>query len=346
MTAPDETEIAVTNAPCCAATRGAGVETVQTESPAVDGLRAATDVSLPEMVLLPGGQFLMGTDDREGYPADGEGPIRKIRLSPFWIDRTAVSNAQFAAFVEATGYVTEAESFGWAFVFSGLLPNDFPPTRGVAQAPWWRQVHGADWRHPEGAHSSIADRQDHPVVQISWNDVRAYCSWAGKRLPTEAEWEYAARGGLEQQRYPWGDVLTPGGRHQMNVWQGTFPRQNSTEDGFLGTAPVESFSPNGFGLFNMTGNVWEWCADWFNPTFHINGPRRNPRGPKVGASRVMRGGSYLCHRSYCYRYRVAARSASTPDSATGNLGFRCARDATPDETAQIQKQGSGKGARR
>jgi formylglycine-generating enzyme len=279
------------------------------------------------MVLLPGGEFLMGTNDREGYPSDGEGPVRRITLKPFWIEATAVSNAQFDAFVRATGYVTEAERFGWSFVFGGLLPPDFPGTRAVAEARWWRQVHGACWRHPEGPQSHVMDRGGHPVVHVSWNDARSYCRWAGKRLPTEAEWEFAARGGLEQKRYPWGDELTPGGEHRMNVWQGRFPEQNTLEDGYLGTAPVDAFPPNGYGLYNMTGNVWEWCADWFHPTFHVTGPRRNPRGPRTGTHRVMRGGSYLCHKSYCYRYRVAARSANTPESSTGNLGMRCARDA-------------------
>jgi len=317
--------------PCCAASRDTdSLPPVAAESrPAMPAHTAAPAAppSTDDMVLLPGGQFLMGTDERESYPADGEGPVRKIRLNPFWIDRMAVSNARFAAFVAATGYVSEAKRFGWAFVFAGLLPDSFPPTRSVPQAPWWRQVYGADWQHPEGPHSSIDTRPDHPVVQVSWSDARAYCTWAGKRLPTEAEWEFAARGSLEQQRFPWGDDLTPGGEHRMNVWQGTFPQRNTADDGYVGTAPVDAFPPNGYGLFNMTGNVWEWCSDWFHPTFHVNGPRRNPRGPKSGASRVMRGGSHLCHRSYCYRYRVAARSANTPDSATGNLGFRCARDA-------------------
>ena len=345
MTVPELANQAESGGACCAASRADGPAATVSDEPVSPLPRTGEDVGAADesyaqrpgvgvanMVLLPGGQFLMGTDDREGYPADGEGPVRKIRLSPFWIDRTAVSNGQFAAFVEATGYQTEAETFGWAFVFAGLLPDDFPPTRAVPQAPWWRQVHGADWRHPEGPHSTIADRLDHPVVQVSWNDARAYCRWAGKRLPTEAEWEHAARGGLEQQRYPWGDDLTPDGEHRMNVWQGTFPRRNTVEDGYVGTAPVTTFTPNGYGLYNMTGNVWEWCADWFHPGFHVTGPRRNPKGPKSGASRVMRGGSYLCHRSYCYRYRVAARSANTPDSATGNLGFRCARDA--DDASQ------------
>jgi formylglycine-generating enzyme len=278
------------------------------------------------MVHLSGGEFLMGTNDREGYPSDGEGPVRRINVRPFWIDATAVSNAEFDEFVTSTGYITEAERFGWSFVFSGLLPTDFPGTRAVALAPWWRQVHGACWRHPEGPQSHVEDRQDHPVVHISWNDARSYCRWAQKRLPTEAEWELAARGGLVQKRYPWGDQLTPGGEHRMNVWQGRFPDVNTLDDGYFGTAPVAAFAPNDYGLYNMTGNVWEWCADWFHPSFHVNGTRRNPRGPRSGTHRVMRGGSYLCHASYCFRYRVAARSANTPESSTGNLGMRCARD--------------------
>jgi formylglycine-generating enzyme len=278
------------------------------------------------MVRLAGGAFLMGADDGEGYPADGEGPVREVRLRPYWIDATAVSNARFAAFVDATGYVTDAERYGWSFVFGGLLPDDFPDTRGSAQAPWWRQVFGASWRTPEGPQSDISSRADHPVVHISWNDAMAYCGWTGTRLPTEAEWEYAARGGLEQKRYPWGDELTPDGAHMCNIWQGTFPSHNTLDDGFFGTAPVDAFPPNGFGLRNTSGNSWEWCADWFHRSFHIDGPRENPFGPASGEAKVIRGGSYLCHRSYCNRYRVAARSSNTPDSTTGHMGFRCAKD--------------------
>jgi formylglycine-generating enzyme required for sulfatase activity len=279
------------------------------------------------MVRLPGGEFLMGSDDGIGHPADGEGPVHRVRLSPFWIDRTAVSNALFAAFVEESGYVTEAERYGWSFVFVGLLTNDAGPTRGVPAAPWWRQVFGADWRHPEGPGSTLNGRENHPVIHVSWNDARAYCDWAGLRLPTEAEWEYAARGGLERARFPWGDEETPGGVHHCNIWQGEFPRRNTLDDGYLGTAPVDAFPPNGYGLHNMAGNVWEWCSDWMSPTYYRDSPLDDPPGPASGTNRVMRGGSYLCHKSYCHRYRVAARSSNTPDSSTGNLGFRCARDA-------------------
>ena len=283
------------------------------------------------MVRLEGGAFLMGTDDSLSYEADGEGPVHEVTVRPFFIDAEAVTNARFGHFVQATGHVTAAERFGWSFVFAGLLPEEFPDTRGVVQTPWWRQVHGADWSHPEGPHSDVADRSDHPVVHVSWDDAQAYCAWAGTRLPTEAEWEYGARGGLEQQRFPWGDELEPDGEHRMNVWQGTFPAENSCADGWVGTAPVTEYPANGFGLHNMTGNVWEWCADWFAPDFYASSPAADPVGPPDGTHRVMRGGSYLCHASYCNRYRVAARSGNTPDTSTGNLGFRCVADVQASE---------------
>jgi formylglycine-generating enzyme len=167
---------------------------------------------------------------------------------------------------------------------------------------------------------------DHPVVHISWNDANAYCAWAGKRLPTEAEWEYAARGGLVQKRFPWGDDLLMDGQHQCNIWQGEFPKTNTKEDGYEGTAPAKSYSPNGYGLYNMSGNVWEWCSDWFSRSVHTRGGRSNPKGPEIGKEKILRGGSYFCHESYCNRYRVAARSKNTPDSSTGHAGFRCAAD--------------------
>jgi formylglycine-generating enzyme required for sulfatase activity len=273
------------------------------------------------MVALAGGDFVMGAET-PGYPGDGEGPAHRVRLSPFRIDPHAVSNARFAAFADATRHVTDAERYGWSFVFGGLLPDDFPPTRAVSHAPWWRQVEGADWRHPEGPHSDVRGREGHPVVHVSWNDATAFCEWEGTSLPTEAEWEYAARGGLEGQRYPWGAELEPGGEHRMNVFQGRFPGENTCADGFAGTAPVDAFPPNGYGLHNMTGNVWEWCADWFASGYYGVSLAADPPGPAEGTHRVMRGGSYLCHESYCNRYRVDARSANEPDSSTGNLGFR------------------------
>jgi formylglycine-generating enzyme required for sulfatase activity len=280
------------------------------------------------MTKLEGGAFLMGCDHGT-YPDDGEGPVREVALSPFYIDTCAVTNRQFDKFVKATGYETESEQFGWSFVFHLLIPQKVmqklktkPP--GL---PWWWKVPGSCWRNPEGRGTNIKDRMDHPAVHVSWNDALAYAEWAGKRLPTEAEYEYAARGGLEQETYPWGEELEPEGEHRCNIWQGDFPRTNTEADGFVGTAPVRSFKPNEYGLFNMSGNVWEWCWDWFSPDFHIKGPRENPAGPSSGMAKVMKGGSYLCHDSYCNRYRVSARTGNTPDSGTGNMGFRCVVDA-------------------
>ena len=278
------------------------------------------------MVQLGAATTRMGSDDPWAYAADGEGPPREVSLSPFWIDACAVSNDDFGAFVTATGHVTEAERFGWSFVFVGLLPPGFPPTQAVAQAPWWRKVDGACWRAPEGPGSTVAARGRHPVVHVSWNDATAYAAWAGKRLPSEAEWEYAARGGLERRVFPWGDELEPGGEHRMNVFQGDFPVRDSAADGYRGTCPVDAFPANGHGLHNATGNVWEWVADWFTASGDRGGPH-DPQGAASGTDRVQKGGSYLCHHSYCRRYRVAARQGSTPDSSTGNVGFRCARDA-------------------
>ena len=278
------------------------------------------------MVAIATGSFRMGSNDRWTYPGDGETPVHPVDVSSFAIATTTVTNAQYAEFVAATGYLTDAHRYGWSFVFAGLLPDDFEATRAVASAPWWRQVYGADWAHPEGPQSGVDDRGDHPVVHVSWRDADAYCRWRGVRLPTEAEWECAARGGLDGAVFPWGDDLVPDDGHRMNVWQGTFPTDNSLDDGFLGTAPVDTFAPNGYGLHNMTGNVWEWCADWYDPAYYAHSPATDPRGPERGSHRVMRGGSYLCHASYCRRYRVAARSGNGLDSTTGNLGFRIAAD--------------------
>ena len=286
---------------------------------------ASTQGSTDGMVYLAGSTFLMGTD-KPTFSADGEGPVREVAVSSFWIDPYAVTNAQFAAFVEVTGYETEAERFGWSFVFYQFLAESHPPTHALAQAPWWRQVFGASWKHPEGPQSAIDDRLHHPVVHVSWNDAVAYANWAGKRLPTEAEWEYAARGGLEQKMYPWGDRLVPNKKHRCNIWQGTFPTNNAGKDGHPGTAPVGAFEPNGYGLYNMTGNVWEWCADWFSATHHLTSAHEDPQGPPDGPGKVTKGGSYLCHASYCNRYRVAARTFNTPDSSTGHMGFRLVRD--------------------
>ncbi|MDQ1913614.1 formylglycine-generating enzyme family protein [Paenibacillus sp. GD4] len=280
------------------------------------------------MIRLEGGTFLMGTDNQEGFPEDGEGPVRSVTLKPFYIDPCTVTNAEFQAFIDATGYKTEAEQFGWSFVFHLLVPPETAKkvSQVVQKTPWWWNVEGASWKHPEGPESSIEARPDHPVVHVSWNDAMAYCQWSGKRLPTEAEWEYAARGGLVQKKYPWGDILKPEGKHMCNIWQGKFPDKNNASDGYQGTAPVRAFEPNGFGLYQVSGNVWEWCSDWFSRDYHLKASTTDPQGPSAGQARVMRGGSYLCHKSYCNRYRVAARTANTPDSSTGNIGFRCAAD--------------------
>src|SRR3954463_7980279 len=237
------------------------------------------------MVLLDRATFRMGSDDAFAYPDDGEGPPHDVDLDAFWIDTCAISNADFAAFVDATGHVSDAQRFGWSFVFGGLLPDHHPDTRGVASAPWWRQVFGATWRHPDGPQSSLDGRLDHPVVHVSHADALAYCAWAGKRLPTEAEWEFAARGGLEAQAFPWGDELEPDGEDRMNGWQGRFPAENDLADGYYGTAPVDAFAPNGHGLHNTTGNVWEWTADWFDPAYYAGSPRRAPAGPPPGNPR-------------------------------------------------------------
>ncbi|MFD5191100.1 formylglycine-generating enzyme family protein [Streptomyces sp. NPDC058357] len=278
------------------------------------------------MVLLPGGEFLMGTDDTEGFPGDGEGPVRRVRLKPFLIDTRAVTNDAFARFVADTGHVTEAERFGWSYVFAGFLPAAL--RRGAQRperTPWWCGVSGAAWSRPEGPGSDVAGRGDHPVVHVSWSDAAAYAAWAGKRLPTEAEWEFAARGGLERKRYPWGDELDPDGTYRCNIWRGAFPARNTAADGFRGTAPVDAFEPNRYGLYNTSGNVWEWCADWWTTDHPAQRPLVDPAGPVTGTAKVIRGGSHLCHRSYCNRYRVAARTANTPDSTSGHAGFRCAR---------------------
>lgn len=259
------------------------------------------------MVLIKGGEYKMGTDD--GMPF--EGPIHLVEVSDFFIDEHEVTVAQFAEFVTAAKYVTEAEKFGWSGVF------DFDSGE-------WKRVDGANWRYPEGPTSTTTP--DEPVTQISWNDACEYAKWADRRLPTEAEFEFAARGGLIGKKYAWGDELKPGGKPVANWWQGIFPSKNTVEDGFLKLAPVKSFAPNGYGLYDMTGNVWEWCADHYSETYYKSSTKLNPKGPETGSERVIRGGSFLCAENYCSNYRVAGRSQATPDSGLNNLGFRCVRD--------------------
>ncbi|ANS79445.1 Sulfatase modifying factor 1 precursor (C-alpha-formyglycine- generating enzyme 1) [Serinicoccus hydrothermalis] len=304
--------------PCCAPSSA---------RPALDRERSAPTGPPPadgllDLVRLDGGTFRMGSDGPDVNPGDGEGPVREVRVGPFSIGATAVTNAQFATFVEATGYRTGAERFGWSFVFAGFLPGRLRGGERVPGAPWWCRVDGALWSAPEGPGSDVSDRPDHPVVHVDHDDARAFCAWAGGRLPTEAEWEFAARGGLEGARYAWGDELLVDGEHRCNIWQGTFPVRNTREDGWAGTSPVRTFPPNGYALFDVAGNTWEWCSDWWG-TGHTGAATADPQGPAGGSARVMRGGSYLCHDSYCNRYRVAARTSNDPDSASGNLGFRC-----------------------
>ena len=321
---------------CCAPSRGAsepvlGLTVPPRRTPAIAPSRGRRDPA-QGTVVVPGGPFWMGGDDPDAFPDDGEGPVREVDVSPYRIDATTVTNARFAAFVKATDHVTTAEQLGWSFVFHLLVHPDARRHVQDAHVPgarWWLAVDGASWRHPGGPGSDVGSLAHHPVVHVSWHDAVAYAAWSGQRLPTEAEWEKAARGGLDRARYPWGDELTPRGRHRCNIWQGHFPVSNTGDDGFVGTAPVKTFAPNGYGLHETSGNVWEWCADRWSVDHHaVDSPptRVDPRGPDKGVERVVRGGSYLCHASYCNRYRVAARTHNTPDSTTGHTGFRCVTD--------------------
>lgn len=290
----------------------------------VDASRPSSDdvVTVP----IPGGTFEMGDDGPDANPFDGEGPVRAVTVSTFALDATAVDNARFRRFVEATGYVTTAERDGWSFVFAPFVAEALRPFAVPAPgAPWWWRVDGARWDQPEGPGSDVSGRADHPVVHVSHADAVAFAGWAGKRLPTEAEWEFAARGGLDRATYPWGDDLVPERAWRCNIWQGVFPGRNDAEDGFVGTAPVAAFEANGYGVHQMVGNVWEWTADRWT-TEHAPTAVTDPTGPAVGEERVRRGGSYLCHDSYCNRYRVAARDRSHRFDTTANIGFRCAAD--------------------
>lgn len=311
--------------PCCPAVsrRRAGASPARPLSPqrrAPNGQGSAV-----EIVDIPGGRGLVGTD-APVLPVDGEGPLRTRQVRGFRIDASAVTNARFCEFVDATGYRTEAETLGNSFVFEGLLPKGTPDTRRVAAAPWWCVVEGADWRRPLGPGTEAARPDDHPAVHITWNDANAFAKWAGGRLPTEAEWEHAARGGLGDVRFPWGDE-EPNDRDHFpcNIWQGDFPRANLGLDGYVGTAPARSFEPNGYGLYNMVGNVWEWTSQPFKVRSLKKAVQREHAG-KAGF-RLSKGGSFLCHASYCYRYRIAARSGTSPDSSTSHHGFRLVYDA-------------------
>jgi sulfatase modifying factor 1 len=271
----------------------------------------------PGMAWIPSGAFLMGTNDKKSF--QNERPAHLVQVEGFWMDEHDVTNAEFAKFTVATGYVTTAErKIDWEDL-----------------STWWRWVKGANWRHPEGPESSIQGRENHPVVQVSWYDAVAYAQWAGKRLPTEAEWEFAARGGLESKRYVWGEVFKPGGKHMANTWQGLFPVRDAGEDGFVGTSPVGSFPANGYGLYDVAGNVWQWSSDWYRTDSNIEAASknvcRNPRGPTesydpgdpYSPKRVVKGGSFLCNPSYCESYRPSARRGTPPDTGSSHTGFRC-----------------------
>ena len=284
-----------------------------------------------QMVYIQGGDFIMGSDDPIIIP-DGEGPARPVTVSSFYLDVHEVSNAEFELFVNSTGYVTEAEKFGNSFVLETFLSQETQSkiTQAVAAAPWWLPVDKADWRHPEGPDTDLTGRMDHPVLHVSWNDAVEYCKWSGKRLATEAEWEYACRAGLKNRLHPWGNKEQPKDQIRMNIWDGEFPKTNTKLDGFAITCPVTQFEPqNKFGLKNIIGNVWEWTADWWE-TNHDKSHKNNPKGPKKGTDKVKKGGSYMCTKQYCYRYRCGARSQNTPDSSAANLGIRCAADHLPE----------------
>ncbi len=281
---------------------------------------------IPTIVAIPGGRAEVGTD-APIFEGDGEGPRRFVMLAPFRLDEAAVTNLRFRRFVDATGYVSEAERYGWSFVFAGHLSADNGGSARVSGAEWWRKVEGACWRAPEGPGSDLAERMDHPVVHVSHRDALAFAAWAGGRLPSEAEWEHAAHGGLTGAMFPWGDrEPDEAGFLPCNIWQGAFPERDTGADGYRGTAPVRAFAPNGYGLFQMCGNVWEWNAD----AFRVRSLKRAAAAVNMTAARegrhLLKGGSFLCHRSYCFRYRIAARIGNSSDSSTSHTGFRLAYD--------------------
>lgn len=285
---------------------------------------AQRETSPPPRVEIPGGRGLVGTD-RPELPVDGEGPLRQSRLKRFAMDETAVTNARFRQFTETTGYITEAERLGNSFVFVNLLPPDAPPSQAVAEAPWWRVIPGACWSAPLGPGSEQACLPDHPVVHVSWQDAQAFARWAKGRLPTEAEWEHAARGGLGDVRFPWGDREPDDSAvFPCNIWQGRFPAQDLALDGFAGSAFVRAFEPNGYGLFNMVGNVWEYTSQ----PFRVKSLKKSVQRANAGKAgfKLSKGGSFLCHASYCYRYRIAARTGTSPDSSTSHQGMRLVYD--------------------
>jgi formylglycine-generating enzyme required for sulfatase activity len=308
---------------------------------------AGLDPVLAPMVRIPAGEFTMGTDAADEKHAE-ESPGHTVALKAFWMDATEVTNAQFQAFTDATGYLTDAEKDLDARDFPNAPPEFLkggsllfkkvsgvnPFQCGAGNLPWWKFTAGANWRHPEGPGSDIKQRMNHPVLCLTYKDAQAFTKWAGKRLPTEAEWEYAARGGLKNKAYVWGDEERPNGKIMCNHWQGKFPERDTGEDGFTGVAPVRSFPPNGYGLYDMAGNVWEMCEDWYQPAYYKLSPKDAPTGPAIGhdpertgyGQHVIRGGSWLCDAGYCFRYRPTARQGLDMLTSTNHAGFRCVRD--------------------
>lgn len=278
-----------------------------------------------ETVYIQGGDTFVGTSSPV-LSKDGEGPERQVTLGDFRLETETVTVSRFADFVAATGYITEAEKFGCSAVFAGLIGENRGAEQGVTSTPWWMRVDGATWNHPEGPQSSVEQRMDHPVTQVSWNDAMAFAAWVGGRLPSEAEWEHAARGSDRRRRFPWGDEEPSDEKIFCNIWQGRFPQENTVKDGFYGTAPARSFPPTESGLYNMAGNVWEWTADPFRIRSLSRDAKRRNEEARQHADKVVKGGSFLCHVSYCYRYRIAARMGISPDSASSNTGFRIAYD--------------------
>lgn len=307
------------------------------------------------MLWIPGGEFSMGTEDPTGMicggpdPMPDARPVHRVYVDGFWMDTTEVTNERFEEFVRATGYITVAERKPRQEDFPGVLPEDLVPGSAVFKPTampvplndplqWWGYVQGANWRHPNGPGSDLAGREKYPVVHVAYEDAQSYAKWAGKRLPTEAEWEFAARGGLSGQPYVWGSELKPGGKWMANIYQGHFPMHDTGEDGFAGLAPVAQFPPNGYGLYDMAGNVWEWCSDWYRPDYYetleaAGGLARNPTGPEDSfdpaepgqPKRVQRGGSFLCTEQYCTRYMVGSRGKGEISTGSNHLGFRCVK---------------------
>lgn len=304
---------------------------------------SSNDIIVPRMVQIPGGTFLMGSEDLAFPDAH---PVHKVSVKGFWMDEHEVTNAEFENFVKATNYVTVAERPLDPKDFPGVPAESLVPGSGVFSPPgqpvslknslqWWQYVPGASWKHPFGPTTDIVGKENEPVVHVSYEDAHMYAKWAGKRLPTEAEWEYAAQGKNQGLKYYWGDELKPNGKWMANIYQGDFPNKDKGEDGFTGIAPVKSFAPNAYGLYDMDGNVWEWCNDFYRPDYYEKSPADNPLGPADSydpdepnaVKRVQRGGSFLCSDQYCIRYRPGSRGKGEVNSGSNNLGFRCVKDS-------------------